>query len=212
MTEKDLSSFRKDYNLSSLRKSFLEESPFLQFDKWFQEAVSFGDFEANAMTLATVNSKNQPSARIVLLKKYSAKGFIFYTNYESKKGQELIANSKASLLFFWEKMQRQIRIEGVVEKISEEDSIKYFSSRPLQSQIAAAISPQSQIIPNREFLEKRYKAVQSKNKVEKPEKWGGFCLKPNYLEFWQGGAHRLHDRLAFQKETNAQWKIIRLAP
>ena len=172
--------------------------------------------EVNAMTLATVDAKGKPSARIVLLKGYTHDGFVFFTNYESAKGQELSANPNAALLFFWKELERQIRIEGTVEKISEADSDAYFHSRPAGSRIGAWVSPQSKVIPGRNFLEENYQKLMmqypDENKVPRPPHWGGYIVKPVSFEFWQGRSSRLHDRLSFTQNAVGEWIRVRLAP
>ncbi len=211
----NLADIRDDYKMASLLESEVANNPIQQFEKWMAEVLKAEAIEPNAMTISTVGAGGKPSARIVLLKGLE-NGFVFYTNYESQKGRELAENPFASLTFFWADLQRQVRVEGKVQKISEEASIKYFHSRPKGSQIGAAVSPQSNVIPNREFLEKRKEELEEKYKSEseipKPENWGGYVLIPDRVEFWQGRSSRLHDRLVFEQEDNGNWKIERLAP
>src|SRR4051812_31517986 len=167
------------------------------------------------MTLATVGAQGRPSARVVLLRKLDERGFCFFTNYESRKGQELAANPWAALLFWWGRLERQVRIEGEVERLSEAESDAYYHSRPLGSQLGAWASPQSQVIANRDFLEERLAGLESEyadHAPPRPPFWGGYRLVPTVFEFWQGGPHRLHDRLRYQLQTDGSWQIERLAP
>ena len=168
------------------------------------------------MTLATVGADGAPSARIVLLKGFDENGFVFFTNYESRKGEELTENPRACLLFFWKELERQIRIEGVASKVSEHISTEYFQSRPKASQIGASISPQSRTIESREWLEKKYAELSARyaetEKLPRPAYWGGFTVKPEQIEFWQGRPSRLHDRILYTKTGENNWKIERLAP
>jgi len=202
---------RKEYLNSSLDIYDVLINPIEQFDKWFKEAINSQIEEPNAMSLATVNKDLQISVRIVLLKDYSENGFTFFTNYNSNKGKDIEFNNKVGLNFFWGILQRQIRIQGIAYKISKEESEKYFNSRPIGSRISAIISPQSQKIPNREFLEEKYKKILESNKIEKPENWGGYIVKPYLIEFWQGRENRLHDRIVYELINN-NWEIYRLAP
>ncbi len=211
-----ISDIRRDYMLKSFDESHASNNPFDQFKDWWEEATSVEIDEVNAMTLATVDAKGKPSARIVLLKGYTHDGFVFFTNYESAKGQELSANPNAALLFFWKELERQIRIEGTVEKISEADSDAYFHSRPAGSRIGAWVSPQSKVIPGRNFLEENYQKLMmqypDENKVPRPPHWGGYIVKPVSFEFWQGRSSRLHDRLSFTQNAVGEWIRVRLAP
>ena len=189
-------------------------NPISQFSVWWEEAVNSEVLEANAMTLATATKSGIPSARTILLKGYDEKGFIFFTNYNSKKGKELIDNPNASLLFFWKELERQVRIEGTVTKISEEDSDTYFVSRPYESKIGTWSSPQSDVINGRQVLEdnlQRYKDKFTDENVPRPPHWGGFILNPVLIEFWQGRPGRLHDRIQYRLAGNS-WIIERLAP
>lgn len=189
-------------------------NPVLQFEEWFSEAVQSEKFDPNAMSLSTVNASGKPSSRIVLLKEYSDEGFIFYTNYESRKGRELEENPNACLNFFWPELIRQVLIEGSVEKVSREKSAAYFSKRPRASQLSAWASPQGEVVSSRNELEERYQKMDSKfpDEVPLPPGWGGFILKPERFEFWQGRLNRLHDRLSYEKTDGSEWKISRLAP
>ena len=210
-----MSNLNKDIRASNqLEESDMHQNPMLQFSQWFEEAEKLEIQDANAMTLSTATSDGRPSSRVVLLKEISSEGFIFYTNYQSRKGLEIINNPYGCLSFFWKENDRQIRIEGQLEKISNEKSDEYFESRPKGSQIGAWSSPQSQQIENRKILEDRESALNLKFKdqeVPRPAQWGGYILIPEMIEFWQGRENRLHDR--FQYSLNdKEWKIVRLAP
>ena len=211
----DIASIRRNYSQKSLSEDSIEKSAIAQFDKWWQEAIASGIDEVNAMTLATASEDGIPSARIVLLKGFSDKGFIFFTNYNSYKGKQLSENPKACLVFFWKELERQVRITGVVQKLSAAESDEYFYSRPLGSQIGAAVSPQSTIIDSREWLEEKYREIEEKSvseKIERPSHWGGFMVMPVLIEFWQGRPSRLHDRIEYSLQENGEWKAERLAP
>ena len=214
-TKKEIADLREDYKSATLEESSIENNPFLQFSKWFEEAQRSEIREPNAMTLATATSDGRPSARIVLLKGITTEGFIFYTNYNSHKAKELIANPYAALVFSWLDLERQIRIEGQVEKLSHKDSEAYFQSRPKGSQIGAWASPQSEAIDSRQILEDNVKALKEKYDEEDqlpcPPHWGGFIVKPLLFEFWQGRSSRLHDRIQYKKAQKG-WIIQRLAP
>lgn len=204
---------RRQYNKSALTGSDINKNPFTQFQKWFSDSLKSGFMEPNAMILATATPKGKPSARIVLLKGLTDKGFIFYTNYKSKKGGELKNNPFASLLFYWDRLERQIRVEGKVKKITKAQSEKYFNSRPYASRIGAWSSNQSSVITGRGELDKafmKYSKMYPEH-VPLPEYWGGYILIPYEFEFWQGRANRLHDRLKYKKSSSG-WKIERLAP
>ena len=210
----DLAQIRKEYTLHTLDESSIDGSPFKQFEKWFEEALNAKVLEANAMTLATVSANNRPSARIVLLKGFTEAGFTFYTNYQSSKGKELADNPYCSLSFFWPEIERQVRIEGISERVSAQESDAYFNSRPLQSRLGAWTSPQSSVIASRQILEERYKSMEKKFEgklVTRPTQWGGYLVKPFLVEFWQGRVSRLHDRLVYTL-VDGSWKISRLAP
>lgn len=212
---KNIAELRKDYRQQMLSENDVSPNPINQFEKWWNEAVKSEIEEPNAMTLATCNSEGQPSARIVLLKGFGEEGFIFFTNYGSKKGRELQFAPYAALVFFWKELERQVRIEGSVKKISETDSNEYFLLRPEESQLGAWASPQSSIIKNREILEKNiqhYKQVFSNGNITRPEYWGGYIVKPHLIEFWQGRPGRLHDRIQYTGSSKSDWKIDRLAP
>ncbi len=211
----NIADLREDYRLKSLDFTDVMPHPFPQFETWFQEAVAAQILEPNAMVLATV-AEGKPSARVVLLKGLTTEGFVFFTNYTSRKGTELAENPHAALCFNWLDLQRQVRIEGVVEKITEADSDAYFNSRPFSSRIGAWASPQSQIIPNRSILEENVVELTQKYEntegVPRPEHWGGYVLLPTLIEFWQGRSSRLHDRIRYEKKESDDWEIVRLAP
>lgn len=210
----NIADIRKDYKLRSLLEKDAHPQPIKQFQQWFNEAVKSKVEEVNAMTLATCNKDGKPSARIVLLKGFDENGFIFFTNYESRKGEELKENPYACLVFFWKELERQIRIEGTVKKLSEKESDAYFILRPEQSRISAWSSPQSQVIKNRDVLENNfnnYLQQFSDSTILRPPHWGGYLVTPQMIEFWQGRPNRLHDRLRYTAENNT-WKIERLAP
>jgi pyridoxamine 5'-phosphate oxidase len=205
---------RRDYTQAALDVEHLDRDPLRQFERWMREAYAAGVEEPNAMALATVGADAAPSCRIVLLRAVSDDGFAFYTNYDSRKGTELSINSHASLLFFWSRMERQIRIEGVVRRLDAAVSDAYFASRPRDSQLGAWASPQSEVIADRAELERRLGTVMARfpDAVERPPNWGGFSLRPSRFEFWQGRASRLHDRLIYRRSDGREWMIERLAP
>ena len=213
---KDLATYRKSYEKSELIESALPESPLELFDKWFLEVEQFGGVEeVNAMTIASIGLDGFPKARIVLLKQITNEGFIFYTNYNSEKGRALAVNPNVSMSFFWPNLERQVIIKGVAEKTSEIVSTNYFNSRPAGSQLGAIVSPQSDVILNRSFLENKLVnlEIEFKDKaIPRPEHWGGYLVKPISIEFWQGRANRLHDRIRYVQNDNQSWKIERLAP
>ena len=210
-----IADIRRDYSLKTLLETEVANDPFLQFGDWWQQAIESEIDEVNAMTLATASLEGVPSARIVLLKAYNENGFVFFSNYESAKGQELAENPRASLLFFWKELERQVRITGMVEKLSAAENDEYFLSRPTGSQIGAWASPQSHVIENRSWLENRVNELNEKFKTEplsRPPHWGGYRVKPVIIEFWQGRSSRLHDRLQYTLQDDGSWKIERLAP
>lgn len=209
-----ISSIRKDYQLQSLSESDVKQDPIEQFGKWWDEAIASSIDEVNAMTLSTVTAEGKPSARIVLLKGFDERGFVFFTNYESNKGAQLTANPFASLVFFWKELERQVRIEGICEKVSEQESDDYFHSRPIGSQLGACASPQSRVIESRRVIENNLEKLQDQYRemeIPRPAHWGGYRVVPQAIEFWQGRSSRLHDRIKYTKE-NQSWKIVRLAP
>lgn len=209
-----ISSIRKDYQLRSLSESEVHASPVAQFSQWWDEAIASEIVEVNAMTLSTITTGGRPSARIVLLKGFDEKGFVFYTNYESDKGQQLDANPYASLVFFWKELERQVRIEGICERVSAEESDEYFYSRPLGSRLGAWASPQSKVIEGREILDKNAAALLERyasGEVPRPLHWGGYRVVADTIEFWQGRSNRLHDRIKYSNQDGA-WTIERLAP
>ena len=208
-----LRDIRKQYLLAALDEGNVLENPFDQFERWLQEAIKDNQLEPTAMVLSTVDEHLQPHSRVVLLKELSHESFVFYTNYEGHKAHQMAQNKRVSLTFFWPTMERQVRVEGVVEKISEVLSASYFKSRPIDSQLGAWASPQSQVIHSNDFLEKQFQYYAQKfgNEVPKPPHWGGYAVKPTSIEFWQGRANRVHDRLLFTQQANG-WKISRLAP
>ena len=213
-----IENLREDYRQGSLDEQSALENPYRQFELWFDQALKAEVPEPNAMTLATATPKGVPSARIVLLKGLDENGFVFYTNYSSKKGQELSENPHVSLVFFWQQMARQVRVDGLAERIPKSASQAYFNNRPHGSKLGAMTSPQSQVIANREFLESKYLEAEAlyegETEIDVPDFWGGFIVKPYRMEFWQGRSNRLHDRLQYllQKIEPKEWKIERLAP
>lgn len=209
----ELKNLRLSYERDQLLESNVSKDPFIQFKIWFDLVVKAEVIEPNAMTIATSTKHGIPSARMVLLKGFDETGFTFFTNYESRKGKELLDNPLASLLFWWREFERQVRIEGTIEKISRKDSEEYFNVRPLKSRYGALSSNQSEIVKNREVLEKRFSDLEKQfgENPPTPENWGGYKLLPNKFEFWQGRRDRLHDRICYEKVNN-DWKIYRLQP
>lgn len=214
-----LQNLRRDYRAASLDIGDVQNDPFQQFQKWFSEAVEVSADEPNAMTLATVSPEGKPSARVVLLKGFDNQGFVFYTNYTSKKANDIAQNPNVALCFWWYALERQVRIEGEIEKVSEEESSAYFRSRPRGSQIGALASPQSQVVTDREELEKNFSDLLAKygnteggSIIPKPAHWGGYRVRPTSIEFWQGRRSRLHDRLRYVFIGEGEWRIERIAP
>jgi len=215
MSQEHIENLRVDYTVASLSESNTKADPIKQFELWFNEAQEAKVPEINAMTLSTATQDGRPSARVVLLKGIYETGFVFYTNYLSRKGKEITKNPVGALTFFWPSMERQIRIEGTIEKVSKEQSEKYFHSRPKSSQVGALASPQSQEIESRDVLEKKWNDLEAEyegKEVPKPSFWGGYIVKPRMIEFWQGRPSRLHDRILYKKIDNKNWKKVRLAP
>ncbi len=214
--EVDLKAMRKSYERSHLLLEHLTDDPQDLMKQWLQAAIEAPEVaEANTFYLATVDEKGQPTVRTILLKGLEMGGLVFYSNYNSRKGREIEQNPKAAILFFWQDLQRQVRIEGKIQKIDPNVSTQYFQSRPRGSQIGAWASPQSQVIPDRDILDNRVHEIETQYQnlehLPKPPHWGGYILMPHYYEFWQGRANRLHDRFAYTKSGD-QWKIERLAP
>lgn len=210
-----LADMRKDYTLAGLLEKDLAKNPFRQFERWFQEAEAAKIPEPNAMTLATTGRDGRPSARTVLLKGCDGRGFVFYTNYESRKGRELDAQPRAALLFPWVAMERQVIVEGAVARVTREEAEAYFHSRPRASQLTAWASPQSTAVAGRAVIEESYRVIEKKyegREVPLPPNWGGFRLAPETVEFWQGRRSRLHDRLRYRREAGGDWVVERLAP
>jgi pyridoxamine 5'-phosphate oxidase len=208
-----IAQLRKNYTFGQLSETEVPHDPLPLFQLWFDQAVKAQCPEPNSMTLATADQAGNPSARIVLLKGANQNGFTFFTNYESQKGRDLAIRPQAALLFHWHELERQVRIKGLVERVSAAESDEYFHSRPAASRIGAWASPQSSAIPSREFLEEAEKRYQAEfgDAPPRPAHWGGYCLKPTEIEFWQGRPSRLHDRIHYQLDA-ANWKIKRLAP
>ncbi|MBN4006904.1 pyridoxamine 5'-phosphate oxidase [Nostoc sp. LPT] len=213
--DKTVADLRKDYTLEGLSELEIDLNPFIQFKKWFDQALAAQLPEPNAMTIATATPDGKPSARMVLLKNFDERGFTFFTNYNSHKGQELAENPQAALVFWWAELERQVRISGYVEKVSETESDQYFHSRPANSRLGAWVSNQSEVIESREVLERRLQEFQSKYKnqeIFRPPHWGGLRVIPTEIEFWQGRPSRLHDRLLYSRLDNGTWNIERLSP
>ncbi|WP_127019875.1 pyridoxamine 5'-phosphate oxidase [Flagellimonas beolgyonensis] len=214
--QKDLGNYRKSYEKSELMEDSIKENPMEQFQKWFYEVeASEGVDEPNAMTIATIGLDGFPKNRVVLMKKFTFEGFIFYTNYQSEKGKAIANNPSVCLSFFWPNMERQVIIKGKAEKLAENLSDGYFESRPVGSQLGAIVSNQSEVIPSRELLEQELKKLEKTyegKSIERPDYWGGFLVRPISLEFWQGRPNRLHDRIRYTLQEDFDWKIERLAP
>ena len=211
----DLESIRKNYRLQSLFEKDVDADPLKQFETWWGQALQSGIEEPNAMTVATSSASGKPSARIMLLKAIKNNGFVFFSNYQSRKGKQIDDNPFVSLVFFWKELERQVRIEGEVKKISEQESDEYFSKRPLESRIGAWSSPQSEVIKSRDVLEENVSEYTNKfgsQNIPRPPHWGGYIVNPILIEFWQGRPGRLHDRLQYTISQSTTWKIERLAP
>lgn len=210
----DLFNIRRDFTLKTLDESEVTSDPMTMFEHWFNEAITAEALEPNAMNLSTATNDGRPSSRIVLLKQIKPEGFVFFTNYDSKKAIQIAENNHCALNFAWHELERQVRIEGIVEKISKEDSDSYFEVRPPKSKLGAWASPQSRVIPNRQHLEQLMVDFETRfegKEISRPENWGGYIVKPNLIEFWQGRKSRLHDRIQYTW-TDGRWMIERLAP
>lgn len=210
----DIHDLRRDFTLKTLDEKQLPGNPLEAFEQWFKEAVEAQVYEPSAMNLATVDALGRPSLRVVLLKELKEEGFVFFSNYDSRKGKHLEGNSSCALNFVWHELERQVRIEGFAEKLSPEDSDSYFEVRPPRSKLGAWTSPQSEVIPDRSFLEKLYHDFEVQfagRSVPRPDNWGGYLVRPSLIEFWQGRSNRLHDRIQFRLE-NGIWRKERLAP
>ncbi len=213
--EKTIADLRKDYTLQGLSETEVDPNPVIQFKQWFDQALAAQLTEPNAMTIATATPDGKPSARMVLLKDFDERGFVFFTNYNSHKGQELAKNPQAYLVFWWAELERQVRISGLVEKVSATESDTYFHSRPVNSQLGAWASNQSEVIETREALEQKLHELQLKyqnQEIPRPPHWGGLRVIPTEIEFWQGRSSRLHDRLLYTRLNDGSWKIQRLSP
>ena len=212
----DLSNYRKSYEKSELSENQLPEDPINLFHRWFYETEEFGTVEeVNAMTVSSIGKDGFPKSRIVLLKKFNEEGFIFYTNYNSEKGQAILNNPNVCLSFFWPSVERQVIIKGIAEKTTTQQSDNYFASRPDGSKLGAIVSNQSEVIPSKTYLEEKLKALETDytgKEIERPNHWGGFLVKPVSVEFWQGRPNRLHDRIRYQLKEDYTWQIDRLAP
>lgn len=209
-----LKDLRTNYQKSELTEDSISADPFKQLEDWLKSAIEEENPEPTAMVLSTVDSKGYPESRVVLLKEVNSKGLVFFTNYNSKKGRQITGNPNVSVNFFWSKTERQVRIKGLAERIPEKSSVDYFKSRPIDSQLGAWASPQSRIIENRQVLEKNFALYQQyfqDHEIIKPPHWGGFIIRPEYFEFWQGRSNRLHDRFEFCR-SGSEWIINRLAP
>jgi len=211
----NLADLRREYTKGGLRRADLEPNPIVQFQKWFEQALNAQILEPSAMTLATADEKGRPSARIVLLKAVDERGFVFFTNYESRKGNELAVNPHAALVCYWAELEREVLVAGEITRVSREESAKYFAMRPRGSQLSAWVSKQSSVVESRAFLESELAKAEERfanRDVELPPYWGGYVLNPVRIEFWQGRPNRLHDRFQYSKEPGGRWRIERLSP
>ncbi|HTD67515.1 MAG TPA: pyridoxamine 5'-phosphate oxidase [Candidatus Limnocylindria bacterium] len=211
----NLADLRREYTKGGLRRADLDPNPLIQFQKWFEQALNSQLIEPSAMTLATADEQGRPSARIVLLKAADERGFVFFTNYDSRKGRELARNPHAALVLYWAELEREICIAGEVTKVSSAESEKYFALRPRGSQLGACVARQSSVVPDRAFLEVRLQELEqafANHVVEKPRNWGGYLLTPSRIEFWQGRPNRLHDRFQYFRKNDGSWIIERLSP
>lgn len=211
MESKILYKMRKEYTPGPLTEDIMSASPFIQFDRWFEDAKKEEKQEANAMVLSTSTPDGSPSSRVVLLKSFSGEGFVFFTNYNSRKGREISENPKGAILFFWPQAARQVRIEGILSKIDAKESDDYFLNRPAESRASAILSKQSQILNDKNQFDEAVKAISSHESLKRPDFWGGYILSPHYFEFWQGALSRSHDRFAY-KSINGIWSVNRLYP
>ncbi len=212
---KDLSDYRKSYDKSELLENTIPDDALQLFHKWFYEAEAQENGEVNAMTIASIGLDGFPKSRVVLLKKFNEEGFIFYTNYNSEKGKAILQHPNVCISFFWPVLERQVIIKGIAEKTASQVSDAYFDSRPEGSKLGAIVSNQSEIIPSRDYLDEKLKNLEkevSGSEIKRPENWGGFLVKPVEVEFWQGRANRLHDRIRYKLEADFSWKIDRLSP
>lgn len=214
-SKKELARMRREYKLEELDVSLLPDDPLTLLISWLEEASKSGNIDPSAMTLSTVDEDNSPSSRIVLLKKIDQNKLIFFTSYKSRKAREIQNSSGVAAHFYWPQLERQVKIAGIAEKVKDRDSDLYFSSRPLESQISAWASPQSEVVPDRDYLEQKYreylKKFEGSGAVPRPATWGGFALQPKRMEFWQGGRYRLHDRIEYSLQKK-KWSRVRLAP
>lgn len=211
----DITQMRKEYTQKGLDRDNLDENPFKQFELWFNQAIDVGLREPNAFSLATTGNDMMPSIRTVLLKIFDENGFVFFSNYKSKKAQDIEENPHAAILFPWLDLDRQVKIEGTIEKISSQESLKYFLSRPKGSQIGAWVSHQSEVVSSRSLLEAKFNEIKNKfvkGEIPFPDFWGGYIVKPLKIEFWQAGENRLHDRFVYTLQEDKSWKIERLSP
>jgi pyridoxamine 5'-phosphate oxidase len=215
MNNEELAAMRRNYTRAGLTEQDAHANPFVQFRLWFAEAKSAQILEPNAMTLATANASGEPSARVVLLKELDEQGFVFYTNYQSDKAQDIAANARVSLNFFWGELERQVRVQGAATKVSREESEAYFQTRPRESQIGAWASQQSSVVASREDLARRFQELSAEfegRDIPCPPFWGGYRVKPSAIEFWQGRPGRLHDRLLYTCADDGFWRVERLSP